>query len=128
MGSSALPRWSGRQTLLHQGCSDAGEMGSSLSRLGVSHGTRSMPSMRSQLPSVRALSKASREGDLRENLANADMSASVHEMSVSRGSEAGMSAKPLRTKSKSASAERYLRTLGATVDMAPPHEHTPVFP
>jgi hypothetical protein len=61
-------------------------------------------------------------------MANADMSASVNEMSVSLGREAGMSAKPLRTKPKSAPAERYLRPLEATVDMAPPHYHTHLFP
>jgi hypothetical protein len=61
-------------------------------------------------------------------MAHADMSASVHDMSVALGREAEMSAKPLRTKPNSASAERYLRALGATVDMAPPHEHTPLFP
>jgi len=61
-------------------------------------------------------------------MANADMRASGHEMSVSRGRKAGRSAQPLRTTPKSASAERYVRPLGATVDMAPPHEHTHVFP
>src|SRR6266487_1442781 len=32
-----------------------------------------------------------------------------------------MPAKPFRTKRKRASAERYLRPLGATIDIAPPH-------
>src|SRR5438093_8495560 len=35
-----------------------------------------------------------------------------------------MSAKPLRTRSKSASAERCLRPLGATIDMATPDPKT----
>src|SRR5713101_3517791 len=73
-----------------------------------------------KLPSARSLSKASREGDLRENMANADMSASVKEMSVSLRRSSGMESKPLRTKRKSASAERCWRPLGAIIDMATP--------
>src|SRR5712692_1355798 len=73
-----------------------------------------------KLPSARSLSKASREGDLRENMANADMSASVKEMSVSLRRSSRMLAKPLRTKRKSASAERCWRPLGAIIDMATP--------
>src|SRR5712692_10301411 len=73
-----------------------------------------------KLPSARSLSKASREGDLRENMANADMSASVKEMSVSLRRSSRMLAKPLRTKRKSASAERCWRPLGAIIDMSTP--------
>src|SRR5262249_4885131 len=53
-------------------------------------------------------------------MAKADMSASANEMSTSAGRSSGMLAKPLRTKRKSASAERCLRPLGATIDMATP--------
>src|SRR5713101_7314513 len=67
------------------------------------------------------LSKASREGDLRENMANADISASGKAISVSSVRASGMLAKPFRTKRKSASAERCLRPLGATIDIATPH-------
>src|SRR2546426_12682632 len=70
-----------------------------------------------KLPSVRSLSKARSEGDLSENIANADMSASVTEISVSLRRASGMVAKPLRTKRKRASAERCLRPLGATIAM-----------
>src|SRR6266446_2308367 len=73
------------------------------------------------LPSTRSLSKASREGDWRENMANADISASGKAISVSSVRASGMLAKPFRTKRKSASAERCLRPLGATIDIAPPH-------
>src|SRR4030095_4565554 len=74
--------------------------------------------MVSKLPSARSLSKARSEGALRENMAKADMSASVKAMSCSLRRSSGMGAKPLRTKPKSASAERCLRSLGATIDMA----------
>src|SRR5437762_3013950 len=57
-------------------------------------------------------------------MANADMSASVKEISPSSQRESGMVAKPLRTKRKSASAERCLRALGATMDMGPPITRT----
>src|SRR6266446_3557537 len=77
-----------------------------------------------KLPSARSLSKASKEGDLRENMANADMSASVKVMSVSLRRSSGMVAKPLRIKPKSASAERCLRPLGATIAMATPDRKT----
>src|SRR5712692_6339213 len=77
-----------------------------------------------KLPSARSLSKARREGDLRENMANADISASVKEMSVSLRRSSGMAAKPLRTKPKRASAERCLRPLGATIAMATPDRKT----
>src|SRR5467141_1756665 len=73
------------------------------------------------LPSTRSLSKASREGDWRENMANADISASGKAISLSSVRASGMLAKPFRTKRKSASAERCLRPLGATIDIAPPH-------
>src|SRR4029453_12323447 len=78
-----------------------------------------------KLPSVRSLSKARSEGALRENMANADMSASVKEMSTSSPRGSGMVAKPLRTKEKSASAERCLRALGGTRDIGetPAREH-----
>src|SRR5713101_9329666 len=74
-----------------------------------------------KLPSTRSLSKASREGDLRENMANADISTSLKEISVSSARSSEMLAKPFRTKWKSASAERCLRLLGATVGIASPH-------
>src|SRR2546421_3548535 len=77
-----------------------------------------------KLPSARSLSKARSEGALRENMANADMSASVKEMSPSSQRESGMVAKPLRTKRKSASAERCVRALGATMDMGSPITRT----
>src|SRR2546428_11565586 len=77
-----------------------------------------------KLPAARSFSKARREGDLRENMANADISASVKEMSVSLRRSSGMVAKPLRTKPKRASAERCLRPLGATIAMATPDRKT----
>src|SRR5712692_12725 len=72
------------------------------------------------LPSARSLSKARRDGDLMENMANPDISASVKEMSTSAVRGSGMFAKPLRTKRKRASAERCLRPFGAMIDMAIP--------
>src|SRR5712691_1035689 len=72
------------------------------------------------LPSARSLSKARRDGDLRENMATPDISASVKEMSTSAVRGSGMFAKPLRTKRKRASAERCLRPFGAMIDMAIP--------
>src|SRR6266571_5391035 len=77
-----------------------------------------------KLPSARALSKARSEGALRENMAKADMSASGKEISVSPRRESGMLATPLRTKRKSASADRYLRPLGTTMDIVPPDMKT----
>src|SRR5438132_9184099 len=77
-----------------------------------------------KLPSARSLSKARSEGALRENMANADMRASVKEISTSSPRGSGMVAKPLRTKWKSASAERCLRALGATMDMGNPITRT----
>ena len=70
------------------------------------------------------LSKARSEGALRENMANADMRASVKEMSTSSQRGSGRVAKPLRTKWKSASAERCLRSLGATMDIGNPITRT----
>src|SRR4030095_1480095 len=82
-----------------------------------------------KLSSTRSLSKASREGALRENIANAAMSASGKEISVSSARSSGMRAKPFRTKRKSASAERCLRPLGATSDIvSPPREGSIWFP
>ena len=120
MGASALPRWSGRKTLVNSGRQDAGETGSSLSRRGVSPGTCPMPSIVPQWPSTRCVSKASRDGDVREHMANADMSASVQDISVSPPRSSAMLAKPLRTKPKRASAERCVRPFGATIDIATP--------
>ena len=57
-------------------------------------------------------------------MANADIRASVKEMSISSPRGSGMVAKPLRTKWKSASAERCLRSLGATMDMGNPITRT----
>src|SRR5262252_3835296 len=73
-----------------------------------------------KLPSARSLSKARSEGALRENMANADMSASVKAMSPWARCGSGIVAKLLRTKAKSASAERCLRTLGGTLAMGHP--------
>src|SRR5712691_8372875 len=58
------------------------------------------------------------------SLAKAGMSASVKEMSPSSQRGAGMVAKQLWTKGKSASAERYLRALGATMDIGNPITRT----
>src|SRR5712692_6517466 len=80
--------------------------------------------MVSKLPSARSLSKASSVGDLRENRANADISASVKEMSGSLRRASGMAAKPRRIKPKSASADRCLRSLGATIVMGTPDRKT----
>src|SRR5262249_24087032 len=60
----------------------------------------------------------SSDGDFSENMAKADMSALVKAFSGSPLRGSGMAAKLLRTKRKRASAERYLRSLGATIDMA----------
>src|SRR2546428_7816049 len=91
-----------------------------ISRLYVSLGACSMPYSVCTLPSTRSLAKASREGDVRENMANADMSASVKEIPGSSARSSRMLAKPSRTKRKSASAERYLRPLGESIDSVPP--------
>src|SRR2546430_16280196 len=77
-----------------------------------------------KLPSARSLSKARSEGALRENMANADISASAKAMSPWSRRGSGMVAKPLRTKGKSASAERCLRALGATMAMGNPITRT----
>jgi hypothetical protein len=63
-------------------------------------------------------------------MANADISISVKTMSVALRREAGMAAQPLRTKPKSASAERGLRPLDATRAMAwhPPTGRYPLMP
>src|SRR5215813_2403256 len=81
-----------------------------------------------KLPSARSLSKARSEGALRENMAKADISASAKEMSVSPRRYSGMCAKPLRTKAKSASAERCLRALGTTIAMGNPVQERPIVP
>src|SRR5712691_2250349 len=80
--------------------------------------------MVSKLPSTRCVSKASSEGDLSENMAKADISASVKGISTSPPRSSAMLAKLLRTKPKSASADRCLRPLGATMDMTPPTMRT----
>src|SRR5712664_529797 len=80
--------------------------------------------MVSKLPSTRCVSKASSEGDLSENMAKADISASVKGISTSPPRSSAMLAKLLRTKPKSASADRCLRPLGATIDMTPPTMRT----
>src|SRR5262245_54792437 len=74
----------------------------------------------SQLPAARSLSKARCEGEVRENIANADMSASVKAMSVSLRRTSGKVAKLLRTTSKRASADRGLRVFGTPMDIAHP--------
>ena len=53
-------------------------------------------------------------------MANAAISASVQDISVSAERCSAILAKPVRTKRKSASAERCLRPLGATMDMTNP--------
>src|ERR671923_624311 len=77
-----------------------------------------------KLPSARSLSKARREGAVRENMAKADMSASAKAISVSPTRESGRLAKPLCTKRKSASADRCFRPCGATMDITPPDMRT----
>ena len=73
-----------------------------------------------KLPSARCLSKASREGALRENIANADISASSKGISTSSTSLSAIVAKS-SSKRKSASAQRCLRPFGATMDIAAPN-------
>src|SRR4029453_6892831 len=72
------------------------------------------------LPSARSLSKARSEGALRENMAKADMRTSDSAISTSAGRSSGMWSKPVCTNRKSASAERCLRALGATLAMGIP--------
>ena len=57
---------------------------------------------------------------MRENIAQADISASAQAISVSPTRESGRRAKALCTKRKSASADRYCRPCGATMDRTPP--------
>src|SRR5438445_7318011 len=71
-------------------------------------------------PAARSLSKARSEGAVRENIAQADISASAQAISVSPTRESGRRAKALCTKRKSASADRYCRPCGATMDRTPP--------
>src|SRR5215510_7881293 len=77
-----------------------------------------------KLPSVCSLSKARSEGALRENMAKADMSASLKEISVSSRRCSGRLAKLRCTKRKSASADRCFRTCGAMMDMENPVTRT----
>src|SRR5215472_8311729 len=72
-----------------------------------------------KLPSARCLSKASRDGALRENMANADISASSRGISTSSTQSSAMLAKFSCSKRKSESAQRCLRPFGAAVDIAP---------
>src|SRR3989442_8181454 len=71
-----------------------------------------------KLPSARCLSKASRDGALSENMANADINASLKGISTSSTRSSAMVAKCSRSKRKSASAQRYLRPFGTTMDIA----------
>src|SRR6266851_721516 len=73
-----------------------------------------------KLPSARCLSKSSREGHLSENMANPAMSTSVKGIAVSSLRSSGTLAKRRRTKPKSASAERCLRSLGAIKPISTP--------
>src|SRR6516164_245934 len=73
-----------------------------------------------KLPSARCLSKASRDGALRENMANADISASSRGISTSSTQSSALLAKFSCSKRKSESAQRCLRPFGAAVDIAPP--------
>src|SRR5215813_10658945 len=77
-----------------------------------------------RLPAARSLSKARSEGAVRENMAKADMSASLTVISVSSRRGSGRLANPLCTKRKSASAERGLRMCGATMVMEYPVTRT----
>src|SRR5882724_12737344 len=71
-----------------------------------------------KLPSARCLSKASRDGALSENMANADINASLKGISTSSTRSSALVAKCSRSKRKSASAQRYLRPFGTTMDIA----------
>src|SRR6266478_2020769 len=71
-----------------------------------------------KLPSARCLSKASRDGALSENMANADINASLKGNYTSSTRSYTMVAKCSRSKRKSASAQRYLRPFGTTMDIA----------
>src|SRR2546428_8366172 len=71
-----------------------------------------------KLPSARCLSKASRDGALSENMANADINASLKGISTSSTRSSAMVAKFSRSKRKSASAQRCLRPFGTTMDIA----------
>src|SRR5712692_11520013 len=73
-----------------------------------------------KLPSARCLSKSRREGHLSENMANPAMRTSVKGIAVSSLRSSGTLAKRLRTKPKSASAERCLRSLGAMKPISTP--------
>src|SRR6266853_1980994 len=83
-----------------------------------------MPEIVPKLPSARCLSKASSDGDVSENMANADMRASGKERPASSQRWSGMVAKLFCTKRKSASAQRCLRCLGATIDIVNPITRT----
>src|SRR6266700_441518 len=71
-----------------------------------------------KLPSARCLSKASRDGALSENMANADINASLKGISTSSTRSSAMVAKCSRSKRKSASAQRYLRPFGTMMAIA----------
>src|SRR5229473_1957534 len=73
-----------------------------------------------KLPSARCLSKSRREGHLSENMANPAMRTSVKGIAVSSLRSSGTLAKRRRTKPKSASAERCLRSLGAIKPISTP--------
>src|SRR5215471_6528593 len=68
-----------------------------------------------KLSSARSLSKASNDGDLSENMANADIRASDKAMSGVPQRWSPRLEKASRTKANRASAERYWCTLGATI-------------
>src|SRR6266702_2863377 len=71
-----------------------------------------------KLPSARCVSKASRDGALSENMANADINASLKGISTSSTRSSAMVAKCSRSKRKSASAQRYLRPFGTMMAIA----------
>src|SRR5437870_7516268 len=75
-------------------------------------------------PSARSLAQSRSEGAGRENMAKADLSASVKAISVSPKRSSGRLAQPLCTKRKSASAARCFRPGSATMDMANPITRT----
>src|SRR5438270_11506371 len=77
-----------------------------------------MPYTHCKLSSVRSLSKASNEGDLRENMAKADIRTSLNGISGSPFRCSGMGQKTSCTERNRASAHRCLRTLGTTIPMA----------
>src|SRR5437870_13694990 len=80
IGASAVPRGSCRKTLVHTGRSHLGASGSRLSRMCVSHGSRSMREMVGQWHSARSLPNARSAGAVRETMTQVDVSAEGPDM------------------------------------------------